>query len=278
MTDEVVAEVVDNDVSEGNTEVVSSQPSESEVKARRLGWVPKEEFKGNPEQWRDADEFLHRGEEIHGYLKADLDRLHNTLTQRDRELVEIRQTMDEFRKFHNETESRAYKRAIEELKALKISAIEQGDGSKVVEIDDQIDRLKEAQAAPKEVKSATPAQVNNDFIDWSVQNKWYGADAELTQLAEDLGEVIKKQKPNLVGKEFLDEVTNRVKKLSPEKFENPNRQTAAVGSSSDGRAPSTSGKKKSYENLPAEAKKACDKFVKEGLLTKEQYVKEFEWD
>jgi hypothetical protein len=278
MTDEVVAEVVDKDVSEGNTEVVSSQPSESEVKARRLGWVPKEEFKGNLEQWRDADEFLHRGEEIHGYLKADLDRLHNTLTQRDRELVEIRQTMDEFRKFHNETESRAYKRAIEELKALKISAIEQGDGSKVVEIDDQIDRLKEAQAAPKEVKSATPAQVNNDFIDWSVQNKWYGADAELTQLAEDLGEVIKKQKPNLVGKEFLDEVTNRVKKLSPEKFENPNRQTAAVSSSSDGRAPSTNGKKKSYENLPAEAKKACDKFVKEGLLTKEQYVKEFEWD
>jgi hypothetical protein len=278
MTEEVVTEVADSDVGEGNTEVISSQPSESETKARRLGWVPKEEFKGNPDQWRDADEFLHRGEEIHGYLKADLDRLHNTLTQRDRELVEIRQTMDEFRKFHNETESRAYKRAIEELKALKISAIEQGDGSKVVEIDDQIDRLKEAQAAPKEVKSATPAQVNNDFIDWSVQNKWYGADVELTQLAEDLGEVIKKQKPNLVGKEFLDEVTNRVKKLSPEKFENPNRQTAAVGSSSDGRAPSTSGKKKSYENLPADAKKACDKFVKEGLLTKEQYVKEFEWD
>jgi hypothetical protein len=278
MTEEVVTEVADSDVSEGNTEVVSNQPSESETKARRLGWVPKGEFKGNPEQWRDADEFLHRGEEIHGYLKADLDRLHNTLTQKDRELAEIRQTMDEFRKFHNETESRAYKRAIEELKALKVSAIEQGDGSKVVEIDDQIDRLKEAQAAPKEVKNTTPTQVNNDFIEWSGQNKWYGADSELTQMAEDLGEVIKKQKPNLVGKDFLDEVTNRVKKLSPEKFENPNRSHATVSSSSDGRSPSSNSKKRSYENLPADAKKYCDKFVKEGLLTREQYVKDYSWE
>ena len=36
--------------------------------------------------------------------------------------------------------------------------------------------------------------------------------------------------------------------------------------------------KKSYENLPSEAKAACDKFVKQGLMTREEYVKEFEWE
>ena len=36
--------------------------------------------------------------------------------------------------------------------------------------------------------------------------------------------------------------------------------------------------KKSYESLPAEAKAACDKFVKQGLMTREEYVKEFDWE
>lgn len=274
MTDEVV---VDNDVSGGN-DAVSSQPNENEVKAQRLGWVPKDQYKGNPEQWRDADEFLKRGEEIHGYLKADLEKLHTTLTQKDREIAEIRQTMNEFRQFHNETEARAYKRAIEELKSLKVTAIEKGDGAKVVEIDDQIDKLKEAEKAPKQVQNVTPQQVNQDFNDWFPENRWYGSDQELTQLAEDIGEVVKKQNPSLVGKTFLDEVTKRVKKLAPEKFENPNRQQAAVSSSSDGRAPSGAKKKKSYENLPAEAKKACDKFVKTIPGYKvEDYLKDYDW-
>lgn len=277
MTDEVeVDSVADVDVGENNEG--TSQPSESEVKAQRLGWVPKEQFKGNPEQWRDADEFLKRGEEIHGYLKADLDRLHSTLNAKDREIAEIRSTMEEFRKFHNETESRAYKRAIDELKQLKATAVEQGDGQKVVEIDDQIDQLKEAQKAPSEVKKTTPAQVNNDFNDWLPANRWYGSDPDLTQIAEDFGEVIKKQRPNLVGKEFLDEVTKRVKQYAPEKFENPYRSQATVGSSTDSRSPAGNKKKKSYENLPADAKQACDKFVKQNLMTKEQYVAEYDWD
>ena len=260
-----------------STEIV--QPSEAEVKARRLGWVPQEEFKGNPEQWRDADAFLQRGEEIHGYLKADLDRLHSTLTAKDRELSEIRQTMDEFRKFHNETEARAYKRAIEELKQLKVSAIEQGDGGKVVEIDEQIDQLKEAQKKPTQEPTKNPSQVNQEYLDWLPSNRWYAEDRELQELADGFGEIVKKNNPNLVGKAFLEEVTKKVKKAAPEKFENPARNNPSVGTSSDNRAASPSSKKKkSYDNLPADAKYHCDKFVKQGLMTVDQYVKEYEWD
>jgi hypothetical protein len=51
----------------------------------------------------------------------------------------------------------------------------------------------------------------------------------------------------------------------------------SVDSSSDGRVP-TGKKKKGYNDLPAEAKAACDKFVKQKLMTVEQYVNEYEWD
>jgi len=30
--------------------------------------------------------------------------------------------------------------------------------------------------------------------------------------------------------------------------------------------------------LPQEAKAACDRFVKQGLLTVEEYLKEYEWE
>lgn len=263
-----------SDVNNENT----SQPSESEAKARRLGWVPQDEWSGPAEKWRDADTFIRKGEEIHGYLKADLDKLQNTLTQKDREIAEIRATMDEFRKFHNETESRAYKRAIDELKQLKVEAIEQGDGGKVVEIDEKLDQLKEAQKTPKVESVKQAERVNQEYLDWLPDNKWYTQDPELQEMADDIGELVKKSNPNLIGKGFLEEVTKRVKRLAPEKFENPNRSASTVSSSSDGRQPPTGKKKKSYENLPQEAKQACDRFVKQKLMTREQYVNEFDWD
>lgn len=264
-------ESVENDV-----EV--SQPSEAEVKARRLGWVPKEEFKGNEDQWRDADTFLQRGEEIHGYLKADLDRLHQTLSQRDKEIAEIRQTMDDFRKFHNETEARAYRRAIEELKQLKVNAIEEGNGAKVVEIDEQLSMLKEAQQKPAPNKQPqSNEQVNREYMEWVAANRWYAEDRELQELADDFGDIVKKNNPNLVGRAFLEEVTKKVRKAAPEKFENPSRNQSTVGSSSDNR-PAGGKRKRSYNDLPAEAKQACDRFVKQGLMSQEQYVKEYAWD
>jgi len=42
--------------------------------------------------------------------------------------------------------------------------------------------------------------------------------------------------------------------------------------------PTVSSGKKSYGNLPPEAKAACDKFVKQGLMTKEAYVAEYDWE
>lgn len=258
--------------------VENSGPSEAEIKASRLGWVPQEEFKGDPEQWRDAETFLKRGEEIHGYLKADLERLHSTLSARDHEIAEIRQTMEEFRKFHNETEARAYKRAIEELKQLKVSAIEQGEGSRVIEIEEQIEQLKEAQKKPVENPVQKAEKVNQEYLDWLPSNRWYVEDRELQELADDFGDIVKKKHPDLVGKAFLEEVTKRVRKAAPEKFENPARSQSSVGTSSDNRVATANKGKKTYNNLPPEAKAACDRFVKQGLMTAEQYVKEYEWE
>jgi hypothetical protein len=48
--------------------------------------------------------------------------------------------------------------------------------------------------------------------------------------------------------------------------------------SGSGRQSRQSPSSKSYENLPPEAKAACDRFVKQKLMTKEQYVSEYDWN
>jgi hypothetical protein len=258
-------------------DVIDSAPNEAEVEARQFGWVAQDEFKGDPEDWRPAEEFLKRGREINGYLRKDLEKLQTTLKNKDAEIAEIRTTIEEFRKYHNETEARAYQRAIEDLKKEKVAAIESGDGVRAVEIDEELDTIKEAQRQAKTEKKAAPAPaVDSGWNQWVAKNSWYGKDEVLTALANGMAERLRNENPELVGIDFLDSVTDKVRTAMPEKFENPNRSHSAVSGSGSTRTSAPSNKK-SYKDLPSEAKAACDKFVKQGLMTQEQYVAEYEW-
>jgi hypothetical protein len=254
-----------------------------EVEAKQFGWVPQEDFKGNPDDWRDAETFVKRGKEINGFLRNDLEKIKAQSkaekAAHEAELAEIRSTIAEFQKYHNETEARAYKRALEDLKTQKAEAIERGEGALVVDIDEQIATIKEAQTAKKEPEPAVekPQGPAPAFLAWVKENLWYKTDPELQALANIIADEVGLENPGLKDEPFLEEITKRVKEAQPDKFSNPARRSASVSSSSDGRSPSTK-TKKSYNDLPADAKAACDKFVKQKLMTQEQYVSEYEWD
>jgi hypothetical protein len=251
----------------------------AEAEAAQFGWVPEGEYKGNPEDWKDAETFLKRGKEINGFLRKDLEKIKHKNQTLESELSEIRETMEEFRKYHNETEARAYKRALDDLKKQKVEAIEQGDGARVIEIDDTIESIKEAQAKPTpKAEKKTDTSYDKDYFEWAKVNTWYVTNPEAKAIAELYGAEINAKFPEKKGKEFLEEVTNLVKESHPEFFTNPARNVGMVGSSSDGRSPSGNNKKKGYNDLPAEAKAACDKFVKQKLMTADQYVAEYQWN
>ena len=258
-----------------NTEVVKE-----EAEAKRFGWVPKDDFNGDPDAWRPASDFLKRGREINGFLRKDLEKIERENTQKTTEIAELRATMEEFRKYHNDTEARAYKRALEDLKQQKVQAIEQGDGNRVVEIEDEMSQIKEAQKPDepvKEDKKVSAAKLDLEFREWAIDNQWYKNDPELKAIAEEIGAQVSTRYPDKKGKAFLDEVTRQVKEAAPDNFNNPNRSNSAVGNSSDGRQPPSNKKSKTYANLPADAKAACDKFVKQKLMTQEVYVSNYDW-
>lgn len=267
---EVETEVEDQ-VQEGPT------PEELE-EAKQFGWVPKEEFRGNEDDWRDADAFLAKGREINGFLRNDLAKIRAALGTKDSELAEMRDTMKEFKEYHKKVSENSYKKALAELKQKKVEAIELQDGQAVVQIDDTINELtEEFKSSQVEAAKPQPKPDSREFEEWATDNEWYKTKPELKAVAELYGEALLANDPSLKGREFLDLVTKQVKQRFPEEFSNPARRQASVASTGEVGGNSRSSKK-GFKDLPAEAKQACLKFEKQGLLTKEQYLAEYDWD
>ncbi len=275
-------------MSEENEVVQSEQDSNSvEKDARVFGWVPKEEFRGSEESWVDAETFVKRGKEINPILRANNERLKKEMElerqKHSKELAEIRAAAEEFKNFQKEAYERKQAEArleLETLKQQRKEAMREGDADRVVELEDRIEEVKEEQAKKPVAAEAPPVpetQVDPALSEWIETNKWFGNDIEATEIANGVGAAVRKQFPNLVGKDFLAKLDERLQERLPEKYENPNQARSPVDSSSGRGAPST--KKKSYDNLPSEAKAACDKFVKQGLFkSKQEYVDLYDWN
>lgn len=251
----------------------------AETEARMFGWKPLEEFGGPPEKWRDAEAFLEKGKQINGFLRKDFEKLRNELSMRDQRIAALENNIQEFAEYHRETEARAYERAIANLKEERKAALRESDGDRVVQIEEQLDDLKEAASkqklAPRAPAPRDPSTPDPAFVAWVDQNPWYQENRVLRSLTHDYAEELKQHEPGLVGQAFLNRVKQLVQTNHPELFQNPERgRPNAVTGGDDSRLSGRS-RGKTYADLPAEARATCDKFVKKGFLTKEAYVKDY---
>lgn len=265
-------------------EAQAVEVSEVETQARAQGWVPKEEFRGNETDWIEAEVFVQRGKEINPILRKNNERITKELEATKRQMEELKKTTEEFKVFQKEAFERKiqkYTEEIAELKDLKRKAVTEGDGDLVVELDDKIDELKAEQAkasTPKQEEKTTETvspEVQADIEAWITTNSWYKTDARMQTATDAIAASLKKQHPFLVGKEFLDKVDLELAEMfPPEKLGKKIRPRTPVEGASNGGA-SSKGSKSEYNSLPPEAKAACDKFVKQGILTREQYVADY---
>jgi len=259
------------------------QPTPAEREARLLGWVPKEEFRGDEGKWRSADEFLERGKEINAFLRRDMEKLHGELSRRDSELAEIKTSVKEFAEFHKQTEERAYKRALAELRKERAEAIREGDDDRAADLDDAIDDLRQKKEEIQPSAQTPKPQAQNPaldpiFVQWTSEESWYGKDKVATQAANALAEDLHERLPALSGRAFLDEVARLVRDELPNRFSSPRTRAPAVATESGNQRPNAGGRsrKQGYDDLPPEAKQACDRFVKQGLIkSADDYVKEY---
>lgn len=251
------AEVVDEVAAE------ASEPDQEVIdKASKMGWTPLDKFKGDPDKWRPADEFVERGENMLPIVRA-------TVKKQEREIAELKASMKQFAEFHSKTEARAYDKALADLKAQRAEAIAAGDGETFAKVDDAIDDLKKD--IESKAKSAPKDEDDPVFSEWKDRNKWLD-DPKMEAFGNAAANYLRSTGEKATGAEFLDMVTKEVKAKFPEKFENPRRASAPAV---EGGAPAARKGGKSYADMPADARAACDRMARNGYADKPKEAAEF---
>ena len=238
------------------------------------GWSPKEDFKGDPQKWVSADVFVKRAEEILPIAKSMNRKLETDLISTKAELAELKKTMKAIIKTHEKISQSTFDSAMRQLKKEQAEAVSEGDLEKWQSLEERREEL--SKQKPEEVKfeEAGVAGENPVVTQWKKDNKWYDTDPELGTYADSIATFISTRIPGLPPEEFLQRVKDEVRKRFPEKFGNPKRsnppsvdRTELSGGDIGG------GSKKTYSDLPPDAKAACNELIKQKVLTKEKYVK-----
>lgn len=253
-----------------------------EASARQQGWVPQEKYRGDDREWVDAETFVRRGREINPILRANNTKLQKQLSDLQSKNKELIEAVNEFREYHAGVDKRAYERAVAQIESERRQAVKDGDVDRQFELEDELREVqaKEPKGEVKKIPVEQPEEFHPDFQSWMESNPWFGPDRLKTKLAMGLGEELREELGNTVlNASFLKELEVRLSEEFPKQFGkqfgNPNRNSPAM-TSGTGRGGSTPTRGKySVNDLPADARVIMAKFVKQGLLTEAQYLKDY---
>jgi len=221
-------------------------------KATAAGWKPLDQFEGDPEQWIDAKEFISRAP------------LYEKNHKLKKEISELKATIHEVKGHISKVSEAAYNKAVADLTTQRDEAIDNGDRDSVKAID----------KALKEVESIkAPASVHPAIADWEKEHgEWFYADKEITAFGMALANGHLSTHPN----DFdgaMEKMDKALRKAFPEKYEKPQdkrKDPPAVegGKRGDGK------KTFSKSDLDDEQRKVMNKFVRQGIMSEEEYIKE----
>jgi len=271
------------------TEEQTNPKDDVESRARNMGWADEESFRGSPDLWVSAEEFVRRGENEIPIMRERLRAMDSNLNKSNLERSRLEGKIDSLTRSQvdlaNSLSKAAYERARKEIEAEKRDAAENGDLDRFDRAQSKIDDL---DTAVEKVQPPEPPATNQqsgdhpDFAGWVSQNPWYNDDYEMSSEADRYGAFMVSKGRATPGRDVYDKTTAHIKKKYPEKFgAKPlpaGQASVEAGSGSMGAGNAGGAKKRSYNGLPADAKAACDMLVAEGILTKEQYVKDYEWE
>lgn len=252
----------------------SERDSQYRKEALDMGWIPPEKFKGDPERFVTAEEFVEKGRNFIPILRKNNEKLQSQIGGIKSELDQTKAALNdaigalkEFKKFHEESSKMAYERARRELLQQKKEALTEGDFDRSIQIDESINKMDRQMEKAEEVKPVNkPTDQQQPQLDpvmqqWVKDNAdWYGRDAKKTAYANSIAYKIREENPNAVGLEFLDLVKAEVEEVFGVKEEVQERTSKVDGGRSATRTPTVGGHKLTYADLDPAAKKICDRY------------------
>ncbi len=274
------------DEGDAGTGAPPSIPQETVDAARSQGWVPKEEFRGPADKWVDADEFNARATQINGIVNANNRRLKADLADANARALQAQEDATRAVEYVRRSERARYDDQIAQLRSEKAAAITDGDGAKVLEIEQRMEKIPKPEATPAKPADPAPGQivipdaVRSAAESFAARNAWFGdgagADPVKTELAMAVAKTIRAENPNAVqSPEYFAEIERRLNSRYPTVFgkKTPPAMSESGGAPGGGTKPS--GTKKGYADLPPDAKAVADRYESSYDLKKEEYAKQY---
>jgi hypothetical protein len=222
-----------------------------EAEARRMGWRPLSEFRGEPGTFVTAQEFIDRGRNFVPFLRKNLEDARNNVTALKgevtglrTELGEVKQLAQDFRDAAMKAEERGYQRALVELEAKRREAVEQGNVQEFNETEAEIARLNADRAPPKANGEAPPPPPNPKvppapdpaIARFVAENPWFSKDETLNAVMQAEHVALKQSRPELTLEQNLRLAKAAVARRFPGKIPGeagdpppaPRRRAAAV--------------------------------------------------
>ena len=249
--------------------------SEITAEAIRTGWQPEEDFKGDKTRWRPADKWVERGKTLIPIINAQLRNTTTELESVKAELERQRKTSEKLVKMSETIGQQEYERAKRELTHKQVAAVSEGDVDSWQKLEDEKDKLTKPE--PVAPEPDPEPNVPPEFKEWvdKPENQWFTDDEDLAVFANAYAGKIDPE-GRMSIKNRCEAVAKKVKDVFPHKFTNPARENpSAVDTPSQSGTDIPTGKK-TYADLPAEAKTVCNNYIKQGLFTtREKYVKSY---
>jgi hypothetical protein len=258
------------------------EPVKVEAVASQMGWAPKEQWRGDPDKWKPADAFILEQRNITDHLKQELRQQHrefNERVERNERMAKI--ALQRQRQHLEDSYNQRMREAASVADTDSFDAVMRQKNEALSEFD----RSAREQLQPSQQQSQADPAVNQ-FI---VRNRdWYGKDHIMTGAATQQWGYYESTFPNLSYEQIAEAVEQDMRKEFPHKFNGgqtrqPSQQRPSSPSVEGGLRPISGAKKKGWDSLPQEAKRAGSEFIEQGIYgedkakAKEKYASEY-WE
>jgi hypothetical protein len=228
--------------------VNDADPNPVEALASELGWSPKDQFRGNPDDWKPADEFIRAGRDIQRNLSRDIKELKSNVGRIvQASTATLEQTI---------AEQRA------KLETQFKEAVDLNDHEGAYVTSQKLGRLSQPQGF-QTAPTAAPTAEGEDFAQRNAG--WYGKDQEATRYAVTRAQFYADQ--GLSAARQLAAVERDMKPLFPDLFPAAQQGKAAPQvRQPQGRTATATSRQKGFHDLPADAQKVAKDMVERGVI------------
>jgi len=240
------------EASEATTEATEDEPEPIRQLASELGWRPKDQFRGDPDEWKPAGDFIRASRDINQSLSRELRGVRDQVSRMEQ--VSSRLLADKI------AERDSYWQGIHR------KAVEDGDVQLAERAVTERDKLRDA--APKQDDGLPPETAA--FVEKN--RSWFNVDPLATMRAQEICDSLAKRGTPIP--EQLQHAERAIRKEFPELFPKPAKPPAGVQTGQSRNAASSS-RKKGFADMPAESQTMAKQYNKEHGIPLEKFAESY---